>query len=122
MLVNMLVAMKSPADPDVRLLAGAADPTRLAMIRQLAANGTVCACDFTGCCGVRQPTVSHHLRVLRETGWVSTERRGSWIYYRLNPGAVARFASIGAGFGTPNESVRAGVKPGRALPVVQPSA
>jgi ArsR family transcriptional regulator, arsenate/arsenite/antimonite-responsive transcriptional repressor len=118
----MLAGMKSPADPDVRLLTGAADPTRLAMIRQLAADGTVCACDFTGCCGVRQPTVSHHLRVLRETGWVTSERRGSWIYYRLNPEAAARFASIGAAFGMPSGDGGAVGAASRVLRVVQPSA
>ena len=70
-------------DPDVRFFAALADPTRLAILRELAGADQVCACDFTSCCDVRQPTVSHHLRVLREAGIIESERRGTWIYYRL---------------------------------------
>jgi DNA-binding transcriptional ArsR family regulator len=81
-------------DPDVRLLAALADPTRLAIVRQLAAENETCACDFTACCDVAQPTVSHHLRVLREAGAVTSERRGTWIYYRLAPGLAERVAGI----------------------------
>lgn len=80
---------------DVRILQAIAEPTRLAIVRQLAADGAVCACDFEGCCGVSQPTVSHHLKVLREAGVVSSERRGTWIYYRLEPKAAARIAALG---------------------------
>lgn len=86
--------MKRTTDPDVLLLQAAADPTRLSILRQLSAEGAVCACDFTDCCGVAQPTVSHHLRVLRTAGWVSSERQGTWIYYSLRPEAVARFREL----------------------------
>jgi ArsR family transcriptional regulator len=81
-------------DPDVRFLAALADPTRLAIVRQLAADRETCACDFTACCDVGQPTVSHHLRVLREAGVVTSERRGNWIFYQLAPDASARLAAI----------------------------
>jgi ArsR family transcriptional regulator, arsenate/arsenite/antimonite-responsive transcriptional repressor len=81
-------------DPDVRLFQALADPTRLAIVRELAAAPEVCACDFTSCCDVRQPTVSHHLKVLREAGVVETERRGTWIYYRLAPAAAERLRSV----------------------------
>jgi len=81
-------------DPDIQLLAALADPTRLAIVRQLAAEQETCACDFTACCDVGQPTVSHHLRVLREAGIVTSERRGNWIFYRLAPEVSARLASI----------------------------
>jgi DNA-binding transcriptional ArsR family regulator len=84
-------------DPDVRLLAALADPTRLAIVRELAAQSDVCACDFTSCCDVGQPTVSHHLKVLREAGVVTSERRGSWIYYRLTPDVAERLAGIARG-------------------------
>jgi ArsR family transcriptional regulator len=95
MLVNTILPMKRAADPDTQLLQGAADPTRLAILRQLAAAGAeLCACDFTACCEVAQPTVSHHLKVLREAGWVTSERRASWVYYRLQPEAVARFRAL----------------------------
>lgn len=86
--------MPRSTDPDVRLLQAAADPTRLAIIRQLSADERVCACDFTACCDVAQPTVSHHLKVLRQAGWVSSERRGTWIYYALRPEAVTRFREL----------------------------
>jgi ArsR family transcriptional regulator len=83
-------------DPDVRLFAALADPTRLAIVRELTGASEVCACDFTSCCDVRQPTVSHHLKVLREAGVIESERRGSWIYYRLAPGAGDRLRAIAA--------------------------
>ena len=86
--------MKRSTDPDVLLLQAAADPTRLSILRQLSAEGAVCACNFSDCCSVGQPTVSHHLRSLRVAGWVSTERRGTWIYYFLRPEAVSRFREL----------------------------
>lgn len=84
------------SDPDVRLLQALADPARLEIVRQLARCEVVCACDFTDCCGVSQPTVSHHLRVLREAGIVDSERRGTNVYYSLARDFPERFATIGA--------------------------
>jgi ArsR family transcriptional regulator len=86
--------MKRSTDPDTLLLQAAADPSRLAILRQLAAGEDVCACDFVDCCDVAQPTVSHHLKVLREAGWVQSERRASFVYYSLDPAAVERFRTI----------------------------
>jgi ArsR family transcriptional regulator len=80
-------------DPDIRLLAALADPARLAIVRELAGTET-CACDLTDCCNVAQPTVSHHLRVLREAGIVTSERRGQNIFYRLDPNAAKRLGAI----------------------------
>ena len=83
-------------DPDVKLLQALADPVRLAIVRQLGASSSaVCACDFTECCDVRQPTVSHHLRVLREAGVVTTRRNGTYIYYRLAPDFGRRWGALG---------------------------
>ena len=110
--------MKRQTDPDVRLLQAAADPTRLAILRQLSASPEVCACDFTACCDVAQPTVSHHLKVLREAGWIASERRGTWIWYSLRPAAVARFRQLSGGISGP--TLRAASP--KALPVVQPQA
>jgi ArsR family transcriptional regulator len=90
----MIAAMKRATDPDILLLQAAADPTRLSILRQLSAEGPVCACNFTDCCGVSQPTVSHHLAVLRTAGWVASERRGTWIYYSVRPEAIARFSEL----------------------------
>jgi DNA-binding transcriptional ArsR family regulator len=81
-------------DPEVRLLSALADPTRLAIVRQLAQDAETCACDFTACCDVGQPTVSHHLRVLREAGVVTSERRGQWIFYRLAPDTAERLGAV----------------------------
>ncbi|HEY2916939.1 MAG TPA: metalloregulator ArsR/SmtB family transcription factor [Candidatus Limnocylindrales bacterium] len=88
--------MPRPVDPDVRLLAALADPTRLEIVRELAGSSEVCACDLTDCCGVSQPTVSHHLRVLREAGAVLSERRGNYIWYRVAPNLPQRLSSIAA--------------------------
>jgi len=85
-----------PADPDVQLLQALADPTRLAIVRELAGATEVCACDFTDCCDVSQPTVSHHLKVLREAGIITSQRRGTWIYYRLEPSASQRLGRVAA--------------------------
>jgi len=86
--------MTRTTDPDVRLLAALADPVRLSIVRQLAECDGVCACDFTDGTAVSQPTVSHHLRVLREAGIVTAERRGSWVYYRLTAAASARLGAL----------------------------
>jgi ArsR family transcriptional regulator len=86
---------RSP-DPEVTFLAALADPIRLDIVRQLAGSNEVCACDFDACRTVRQPTVSHHLRVLREAGVVTSERRGTWVFYRLAPDAAQRLAAIAA--------------------------
>ena len=83
-------------DPDVRLFHALADPTRLAIVRELAGAPEVCACDFTSCCDVRQPTVSHHLKVLREAGVIEAERRGTWVFYRLAPAAADRLKTFAA--------------------------
>ena len=81
-------------DPDIRLLAALADPTRLAIVRQLAAEVETCACNFMAMSEVAQPTISHHLRVLRESGIVTSERRGQWIFYRLSPDTAERLGAI----------------------------
>src|SRR5690349_5569368 len=81
-------------DPDVRLLQALADPTRLAIVRELAGSTEVCACDFTSCCDVSQPTVSHHLRILKDAGVIEAERRGTWIFYRIVPTAADRLRAI----------------------------
>jgi ArsR family transcriptional regulator, arsenate/arsenite/antimonite-responsive transcriptional repressor len=103
-------------DADVLLLQALADPTRLGIVRQLASEASVCACDLTACCDLSQPTVSHHLRVLREAGIVEGERRGTWVYYSLRSDALARLERIVGGL-LPAES--APVMTGRRLPVVE---
>lgn len=65
-----------------------ADPTRVAIVNRLAGAGELCVCDLTGAFDLSQPTISHHLRVLRDAGLVESSRRGTWAYYRLVPEAV----------------------------------
>jgi ArsR family transcriptional regulator, arsenate/arsenite/antimonite-responsive transcriptional repressor len=86
-------------DPDVLLFHALADPTRMSIVRELAGAPEVCACDFTTCCDVRQPTVSHHLKILREAGVIEAERRGTSIWYRLAPAAAERLRTFAAELG-----------------------
>jgi|SRR5581483_1115923 len=65
-----------------------ADPTRVGIVNRLAGTGEVCVCDLTAAFDLSQPTISHHLRVLREAGLVEVTKRGTWSYYRLVPRAV----------------------------------
>jgi ArsR family transcriptional regulator len=65
-----------------------ADPSRVAIVNRLAAADEVCVCDLTAALELSQPTVSHHLRVLREAGLVESSRRGTWAFYRLVPETV----------------------------------
>jgi ArsR family transcriptional regulator len=65
-----------------------ADPTRVAIVNRLAAADEVCVCDFVAALDLAQPTVSHHLKVLRDAGLVESSRRGTWAFYRLVPEAV----------------------------------
>jgi len=63
-----------------------ADPTRLRLLSLISAEGEACAaCDLVEPLGVSQPTVSHHLKVLREAGLVESEKEGRWVYYRPVP-------------------------------------
>jgi ArsR family transcriptional regulator len=68
------------------------DPTRLAIVNQLAGADEVCVCHLVPDAGLSQPTISHHLRLLRDAGLVTSERRGTWAYYRLVAGAVDELA------------------------------
>src|SRR5947207_14852645 len=65
-----------------------ADPTRVAIVNRLAAADQVCVCDLTASFDLSQPTISHHLKILREAGLVDATRRGTWAYYRLVPEAI----------------------------------
>src|SRR3954451_5655920 len=68
-----------------------ADPARLRLLSLIAAQpaGEVCACDLVEPLGKSQPTVSHHLKVLYEAGLVDRERRGTWVWYRVERGRLA---------------------------------
>jgi len=69
-------------------------PVRLGIVLRLAENPGTCACDFAYVFGIAQPTVSEHLRVLREAGLAVTERRGTQICYSLAPGGFDELAEL----------------------------
>jgi len=70
------------------------DPTRVAIVNRLGSMPEVCVCDLTAAFELSQPTISHHLRVLREAGLVEAEGRGTWAYYRLVPDAIDRLRDV----------------------------
>jgi ArsR family transcriptional regulator len=73
-----------------------ADPVRLRLVSLIGAHqgGEVCVCELTDAFDLTQPTISHHLKVLREAGIIDSERRGTWVYYRLEPAALERIAAL----------------------------
>src|SRR3954453_12969832 len=72
------------------------DPVRLRLLSLIASHGggEACVCDLTGEFDVSQPKISHHLKVLREAGLLTSQRRASWVYYRVRPGAFALLAQL----------------------------
>jgi len=70
-----------------------ADPTRVAIVNRLAQAQETCVCDLTAAFALSQPTISHHLKVLREAGLVESSRRGTWAYYRVVPDALGALAA-----------------------------
>ena len=72
------------------------DPVRLKLFSLIAAAGTneTCACSFVKPIGRSQPTVSHHLKVLREAGLITSAKRGVWVWYRVNEQRLAEFQSV----------------------------
>jgi ArsR family transcriptional regulator len=81
-------------DPDdVELLRALAHPVRWGILLRLAAEPGICACDFTEFFNVSQPTISAHLKVLREAGLVTAQRNGTTICYSIAPGRLARLGA-----------------------------
>jgi ArsR family transcriptional regulator, arsenate/arsenite/antimonite-responsive transcriptional repressor len=72
------------------------DPVRLRLVSLIGAHqgGEVCVCELTTAFDLTQPTISHHLKVLREAGIIDGERRGTWVYYWLVPAALERMAAL----------------------------
>lgn len=79
-----------------RVFKAIADPVRLRLLSLIAshAGGEACVCDLTGAFALSGPTISHHLKVLREAGLVDSERRGTWIYYRVQPDLLAQLSAV----------------------------
>ena len=91
---DVAMAPKNPRlNEQVRLLSAIADPTRMRIVEMLSgACDSICVCDITTQFDLGQPTISHHLRVLRDAGLVSSEKRGLWVYYSLNRPAFEELA------------------------------
>jgi ArsR family transcriptional regulator, arsenate/arsenite/antimonite-responsive transcriptional repressor len=72
------------------------DPVRLRLLSLIASRegGEVCVCDLTDAFDLKAPTISHHLKVLKATGLVSAERRGTWVYYRAERPALDLLSSL----------------------------
>jgi ArsR family transcriptional regulator len=83
------------ADTLATMFKALGDPVRLRLLSLIASHdGEVCVCDLTPGFALTGPTISHHLRVLREAGLVDCERRGTWVYYWPRPGALDRLAQV----------------------------
>lgn len=78
------------AQESARILKAFSDPNRLRLLSIVKAGdgGEACVCDLTGPLGLGQPTVSHHLKILVDAGLLTREKRGTWAYYSLVPGAL----------------------------------
>jgi ArsR family transcriptional regulator len=73
------------------------DPVRLRLMSMIASRGEggeVCVCELTPAFDLSQPTVSHHLKLLRQAGLIDCERRGTWVYYWVLPGVLDRLAGF----------------------------
>jgi ArsR family transcriptional regulator, arsenate/arsenite/antimonite-responsive transcriptional repressor len=72
------------------------DPVRLRLLSLVAARagGEICVCDLTDAFNVTGPTISHHLKVLREAGLIDCQRRGTWVYYWIVPAALAALSDL----------------------------
>jgi ArsR family transcriptional regulator, arsenate/arsenite/antimonite-responsive transcriptional repressor len=85
------------AEAAVSLLKAIADPVRLRLMSIIAAADETCVCELSAEFDVTQPTISHHLRVLREAGWVDSERRGTWVDYRPRQEAINALGGLFSG-------------------------
>lgn len=70
------------------------DPVRLRLMSLIASAPEVCVCDLTAAFDLSGPTISHHLRVLREAGLVDAERRATWVWYRVRPDALRQLGAL----------------------------
>lgn len=78
------------------LVKAIADPVRLRLLSLVAshADGEACVCDLNDAFDLSQPTISHHLKLLHEAGLLGREKRGVWVYYRVNRAALGDLAAL----------------------------
>jgi len=86
-----------------RMFKALGDPVRLQLLSRVASHtgGEACVCDLSVGFALTQSTISHHLKVLRETGLLQCERRGTWVYYWVVPSALAQLSAV---LGSPDVS------------------
>ncbi|GAA0357512.1 metalloregulator ArsR/SmtB family transcription factor [Actinoallomurus spadix] len=84
------------ADELAPLFKAIADPVRLRLLSLIACHdgGEACVCDLTSAFELTAPTISHHLKVLRQAGLIDCERRGTWVYYWINPTVLTRLSAL----------------------------
>ncbi|MGN9764071.1 ArsR/SmtB family transcription factor [Micromonospora sp. SD12] len=70
------------------------DPIRLRLMSMIASVPEICVCDLTPAFDLSGPTISHHLKVLREAGLVDADRRGTWVWYRVKPEAFRQLGAL----------------------------
>ncbi|MEV0150421.1 MULTISPECIES: metalloregulator ArsR/SmtB family transcription factor [unclassified Nonomuraea] len=72
------------------------DPVRLRILSIVAGHesGEACVCDLNASFDLGQPTISHHLKVLKDAGLLTSQRRASWVYYRLVPDRLAQLSAL----------------------------
>ncbi|MEU8956632.1 metalloregulator ArsR/SmtB family transcription factor [Streptomyces sp. NPDC048518] len=108
--------LTAPMDEDravelAKVFKALGDPVRLRLLSMIASRegGEICVCDLTPAFDLSQPTISHHLKLLRQAGLIASERRGTWVYYRLLPamtdGLAQALTRSGAPDGRPDASV-----------------
>jgi ArsR family transcriptional regulator, arsenate/arsenite/antimonite-responsive transcriptional repressor len=78
------------------LFKAVADPVRLRLLSLIACHegGETCVCDLLDAFDMTGPSISYHLRILREAGLISADRRGTWVYYRVSPDVMARMSAV----------------------------
>ncbi|MEV0171138.1 metalloregulator ArsR/SmtB family transcription factor [Streptomyces sp. NPDC050803] len=94
--LSRLLIDRDEAERLAAVLKAIADPTRLQLLRLIerAPQGEACVADLTDCLGLRQPTVSHHLKVMTEAGLLTRERRGTWVWYAVDHEGLRRVREI----------------------------
>jgi ArsR family transcriptional regulator, arsenate/arsenite/antimonite-responsive transcriptional repressor len=87
---------EAPAAGLAQVFRALGDPVRLRLVSIIGAHqgGEVCVCDLTDAFDLTQPTISHHLKVLRQAGIIDSDRRGTWVYYRLVPATLKAVAAL----------------------------
>jgi ArsR family transcriptional regulator, arsenate/arsenite/antimonite-responsive transcriptional repressor len=87
---------QAQAEQIAPLLKALADPVRLRLMSLVASHpgGEACVCDLNDAFDLSQPTISHHLKVLHESGLLDRDKRGVWVYYRVRPAALASIAAL----------------------------